>query len=140
MTTATRINWQDFSARVSKYFTVGEVSNFDRARIVPAGTQIEANVLRLAAELDRLRELWGSPIKVTSWYRPPAVNARVGGVSNSQHLNGGAVDVYAANGRDAEFEAFLDRHWGNRALGYGIASGRGFTHLDLRPGRIRWNY
>lgn len=135
-----QINWQDPSTKVSKYFTVGEVTQSDPRRIPERGSKVEKNILTLAAELDKIREAWGSAIGVTSWYRPPAVNREVGGVSNSQHINGSAADIYPTNGRDAEFEKWLDGFWGDRALGYGQAAGRGFTHVDLRPGGIRWNY
>lgn len=134
------INWHISEQKISKFFTVGEVTQGDQRRIPVKGSQVEINVLRLAAELDIVRAKWRKPIGVTSWYRPPLVNAEVGGVSNSQHILGSAADIYDLAGNDWEFEAFLDRVWGDRALGYGIASSRGFTHLDLRLGRIRWNY
>lgn len=134
------IDWNNSEQKVSKYFTVGEVTQGDRRRIPLKGSKEETNIIRLAVELDFIRIKWARPIGVTSWYRPPDVNAEVGGVANSQHILGSAVDVYDIGGRDQEFEQFLDRQWGDRALGYGVASRRGFTHLDLRLGRIRWHY
>lgn len=133
------INWQDFNAPVSKYFTVGEVCNNDRRRLIVPDSNIARNARFLATLLDQLRAEWSSPIGVTSWYRPPAINAAVGGVPNSQHLTGGAADLYPINGKLMEFELFLDKRW-DRALGYGARAGRGFVHLDLRRGRIRWDY
>lgn len=139
------IDWKNFNQKISEYFTVGEVVNRDLRRI-PSDLNVLDNIYRLSVELDKLRKEWGQPIGVTSWYRPPAINRQVGGVSNSQHINGSGVDVYDMNGRDHEFEEFLDQNWGG-ALGYGVASGRGFTHLDLReggwkrgPGTLRWRY
>lgn len=134
------INWQKPSEKVSRFFTVSEVIQDDWRRIPPKGSNIEKNIRFLAVKLDTLRDIWGSPIGVTSWYRPPLVNAEARGVSNSQHLTGGAADIYTYSGNDQEFERFLDIHWRERALGYGIAAGRGFTHLDLRLGGARWDY
>lgn len=134
------VNWQDPNAKISRFFSVREVTNGDPRRIPIAGSQVERNILALAAELDKVRIAWGGPIGVTSWYRPPEINAAVGGVRNSQHINGSAADIYPIGGRDREFEQWLDKFWGNKALGYGQAAGRGFTHVDLRSGRIRWNY
>ena len=132
------IEWNDFNAKVSKYFTVGEATNYSNKRI-PKEVVVKKNIFNLAQELDKVREAWGSPIKVTSWYRPPAVNRAVGGARNSQHLYGKAADIRPVQGNIYKFQDWLDKTaWTNKALGYGAK--KGFVHLDLRPGRIRWNY
>jgi uncharacterized protein YcbK (DUF882 family) len=141
------LDWWDTRVDfVSQFFTELDVTNGDSRRIPEKESTVETNVIKMALELDKIRNEWGSGIGVTSWNRPYAVNYEVGGVSNSQHLTGGAADIYTLDGRDYEFEDFLDCHWGG-GLGYGVASGRGFTHLDLReggwrrgPGTIRWTY
>ena len=43
--------------------------------------------------LDPARERLGSPIRVTSGYRCPELNALVGGAGNSQHMRGEAADI-----------------------------------------------
>ena len=43
--------------------------------------------------LEPLREHFGIPIKVTSGYRCPDLNAAVGGVHTSQHVRGEAADI-----------------------------------------------
>lgn len=135
------INWDDMNARVSRYFFVSEVTQNDRRRIPSPGSEIEKNIRTLAVALDQVRQNWGSPIQVTSWYRPPDINRAVGGVANSQHIYGLAADIRTLDGRDQEFEHWLDTiAWKDRALGYGVLSGRGFTHVDMRPERIRWRY
>lgn len=145
MQTQHAIDWHNPQCLVSKYFSVAEVTQGDDRRIPAPGSEEELNILYLAADLDLLREAWGNAICVTSWYRPYEINLAVGGVENSQHITGAAVDIYPAN--DApHFEDWLDSKWGG-ALGYGQASGRGFTHIDLRGGgfergaaEIRWFY
>lgn len=140
------INWRNPNMKISRYFSVGEVTRNDANRIPIAGSDIEANILRLARELDKIRDDWGSGIIVTSWYRPPAVNQAVGGASNSQHLYGRAVDIKPASKDLTQFQSFLDRYWYG-ALGYG--ANKGFVHLDTRNGKgwkdegkkgVRWNY
>ncbi|MBW4421777.1 MAG: hypothetical protein KME13_21585 [Myxacorys californica WJT36-NPBG1] len=140
------IDWNNPSASVSKHFTVAEVTQNDDRRLPAVGSDEEAAILNLAVELDKVRDAWGSAIGVTSWYRPYEINLACGGVVNSQHIYGSAADIYTMDGRDAEFETFLDENWGG-GLGYGVASGRGFTHCDLRrggfkygDGAIRWMY
>ena len=138
--------WDGRTDFISRYFTENDVTNGDDRRIPVKGSEVERNVFSMALELDKIRAEWGAPIGVTSWYRPPAVNREVGGATFSQHITGGAVDIYTLDGRDYAFEDFLDAHWGG-GLGYGVSSGKGFTHLDLReggwrrgPGTIRWTY
>ncbi|MBD2653667.1 cell wall hydrolase [Synechocystis sp. FACHB-383] len=130
------IDWANFDSKISKYFTVGEVALNQRERI-PTNPEHRKNAILLAQKLDTVREEWGSPIIVTSWYRPPAVNQRVGGAKNSQHLYGLAADIRPASGNIHHFQSWLDARW-TFAMGYGAS--KGFVHCDLRPGRIRWNY
>jgi hypothetical protein len=127
---STKINWNNRQSKISRYFSVSEVTQNDSRRSPPGGSDIEREILRLA-----------------SWYRPSVVNRAVGGSSNSQHLYGRAVDIRPANpGSLAKFQAWLDQHWYG-ALGYGAR--RGFVHLDTRNGKgwktggqkgPRWNY
>jgi putative chitinase len=141
------IDWTDFKCKISQYFTVGEVAQglTNDGRFVqyrerlPKTDVVKNNALRLAAELDKVREDWGGALAVTSWYRPPAVNRAVKGARNSRHLNGSAVDVTPLGNDVYKFQKWLDKRW-DMSLGYGAK--KGFVHLDLSsPGqRIRWNY
>lgn len=139
------INWSNFDDPVSKFFTVGEVTQNDIRRI-PENDNIKSNILTLAKELDKVRQAWGSPILVTSFYRDPVTNRRVGGVSNSQHVYGRAADICPANGKIWEFQKWLDERWYG-AYGYGAA--KSFVHCDSRNNKgfmtggskgPRWNY
>jgi uncharacterized protein YcbK (DUF882 family) len=140
------IDWNDFDCKISKYFTVAEVTNRDSRRIPISGSDVAKNILSMALELDKIRDTWGKPIGVTSWYRPTAINRAVGGASRSQHINGRGVDIYPIGGDIVAFQDWLDDRWFG-ALGYGAR--RGFVHLDNRNSKgfmsggdkgVRWNY
>lgn len=139
------INWNDFNCPISKYFTVGEMTRFSRERI-PTNLIHRRNLVTLAHQVDLAREEIGVPFLVTSAYRPPAVNSRVGGVSNSQHLYGTAVDIYSPQMPISMLQKLLDANWYGR-LGRGVP--KGFVHLDMANGKgwrsggtkgVRWNY
>ena len=140
------IDWTNPDCLVSQHFSVGEVTQLDPERIPAPGSDEEKQIIALALQLDQIRESWGAAIGVTSWYRPYETNRAVGGVLDSQHITGGAADIYPIEGDGQHFEEWLDIYWGG-GLGYGQHSGRGFTHIDLRgggfkdgPGSIRWTY
>lgn len=63
-----------------------ELDNTPTPEIVAALTDTASNMERVRALLD------GNAIHVNSGYRSPAVNAAVGGVSNSAHMSGHACD------------------------------------------------
>ena len=111
---------------------------FDGSLIKAA--QITSNMIKVAKMLDGIRADFGdNPITVTSWYRPPTVNRRVGGVANSQHLLGWAVDIQITGFHPHQVAARLDSSWDG-----GLGDSDAFTHLDLRylMGRsaARWDY
>jgi uncharacterized protein YcbK (DUF882 family) len=88
--------------------------------------------------MQEIRELFGHQmITVTSWYRDPATNQRVGGARRSMHLTGGAVDFRIAGVSPSQVQQRLDAWWGTRG---GLASANTFTHIDNRGYRARWRY
>ena len=59
----------------------------------PSAEAIE-NMKRLAFQVfEPLREWVKGPIKINSFFRNPTVNTLIGGVKNSQHLLGIAMDI-----------------------------------------------
>lgn len=122
--------------KLSKYFSESEFTRSAAAAQLGIKNELtpqaRANLTRLAVEvLDPLREAIGQPLLVTSGYRSKAVNAAVGGVPNSAHQLGLAVDV-KANGIPA---AELLRIAVELNLPFDVAmlyESKGHLHLDQR--------
>lgn len=105
---------------------------------VPESAVVVRQLIRLAEHLDEVRGFLGNrSISITSAYRPPAVNRAVGGVSNSQHVYGTAADIIVEGIPPHEVFRRLESWHGSRG---GLGDSNGFTHIDLRGYRARWNY
>jgi zinc D-Ala-D-Ala carboxypeptidase len=69
---------------------------------------ILANLTRVATELlEPIRALVKQPMQITSGYRCPELNARVGGSSTSQHVQGEAADFVVKGFESQEQEVAL---------------------------------
>lgn len=94
---------------------------------------IRENLQALASELEKVRAHFGRPVSVHSGYRCPLYNAKIGGVSNSQHRNGRAADISIAGVTPRQIG-----DWANANLpgigGIGVYEPPGdvFCHLDTR--------
>jgi Uncharacterized protein conserved in bacteria len=135
-----KINWSDWSAPVSRYFNVGEVTLRSTERI-PGTDRVKRNVVAIARELDKVRQWWGGPLAVTSWYRPWHVNKRIGSTSPN-HPGGYAVDFYPVGGDVWDLQDRFKAEWydtGRWVGGFGRGAKDGFVHLDLRHRRT-WSY
>ena len=93
---------------LSKYFSLKELCVSSAANrlglnnIPAAGTQARKNLEMTAKKADIIREALGSALLVSSGYRAHAVNKAVGGVSNSAHVKGLALDIGSARISDVE--------------------------------------
>ncbi len=84
--------------RISKNFTLDELTASATAKqmhiINAPGVDEVCNLCALVHNvLQPLRDAMGESIKIGSGYRCPQLNKAVGGVPNSQHINGEAADL-----------------------------------------------
>ena len=82
------------------YFTIPELTHSLRAQAcgidnTPPASAVPLMVELITKVLDPIREKWQSPIYITSGYRCPLLNRKVGGVENSYHTRGMAADITA---------------------------------------------
>ncbi|MGB3695583.1 MAG: D-Ala-D-Ala carboxypeptidase family metallohydrolase [Spirulinaceae cyanobacterium] len=118
--------------------------NFSWAEATKGGTRMPPNqstvdgMVRIAKLAQKARERIGRPFIVTSWYRPPHINRAVGGVSNSRHIVGDAIDFVCEDLSGNQLYWLLDPWWTG-----GLGRYRQFSelcHIDGRYYRARWHY
>lgn len=77
--------------RLTKNFSLKEIMNNlakDEVKLV-----ITPELVEHAQMMQELRDWYGKPLNVSSWYRAKNFNKSVGGASNSAHLDGRATDI-----------------------------------------------
>ena len=84
--------------RISKNFTLDELTASATAKKMhiinaPGVDEVCALCALVHNVLQPLRDAMGESIKIGSGYRCPQLNRAVGGVPNSQHINGEAADL-----------------------------------------------
>ena len=85
-----------------------------------------------------LREVFG-PIRINSGFRSPVVNEGVGGVGNSKHLSGEAMDIYLSSEEiGKEYFMFIQKNIDFDQLFFEYNSRVGASVLHTRKGRQKW--
>jgi uncharacterized protein YcbK (DUF882 family) len=102
------------------------------------GSGIKMN-LAFIQKLDLLRTTLGFPLKISSGYRTPKHNLKVGGEPNSAHMDAIAADIVAIDSRTRYLiVSYAIRSGFNR-----IGIGKTFVHLDMSgalPQEVIWLY
>ena len=131
-----------FALRITPNITYGELALQSEARRFTAQYQCDTATL-LCQFAQKARDHFGKPVIITSGYRPPKINAQVGGATMSEHLfnspDTGAIDFYLDGMSVKVLQDWADKAW-PYSLGYGAP--KGFIHIGVRPGRprVRWDY
>ena len=102
--------------------------------------EVYENIIKLASQLQFLRDYTGRPITINSAYRCPEHNAKVGGSKTSQHLLGKAADITIQSLKPAEVYVLIEELID---MGHMLQGGLGlydtFVHYDIRKTKARWN-
>lgn len=77
---------------------------------------------------DQVREHFGNPMPVSSGVRCPTHNANVGGVSNSRHLSGKAMDFRVSGFSAAMVLSYVQQL---KTIRYAYAIDGSFVHMDI---------
>jgi len=99
------------------------------------------NMVKVANQLQVLRNRLGKPIHINSAYRSESWNLKQGGVKTSQHIMGRASDISVKGMTPLEvynaIEKLIDD--GDMLQG-GLGLYDSFVHYDIRGERKRWDY
>lgn len=88
--------------------------------------------------LQRMQEIYGGPVTVSSGYRDPGRNANAGGASGSQHIHGTAVDI-STRGLTPEQKGRLVAAATQAGFrGVGFYGENGHIHFDTRQNWATW--
>jgi len=116
---------------LTTHFDLEEFQSHDGAPFPP---EVEANLKKTAIMLEWIRASVGTPLFITSGYRSPAWNAKIGGEKNSYHMRGMAADIVSKTKTPAEVQAACLKLQKQGVIG-GLGSYAGFTHVDWGPKR-----
>jgi len=116
---------------VSSYFTLRDFQSPDTETV-----KIDPKVLRC---LDKLQRMCTDHIVVTSGYRTPAHNEKVGGAKRSYHMRGMAVDCYQADHYGKDNMVALAKRGLEAGFGTAIVY-KGHVHFDVRQDGLGLRY
>jgi uncharacterized protein YcbK (DUF882 family) len=116
-------------SKITENFSLQEF-NSKCGRLMPNNVMI--NIIELAKNLQVLRDEVKRPITITSGYRSPEHNAKVGGAKNSQHTQGTAADIKVSGMTPKEVALAIEKliEQGKMKQG-GIGIYKSWVHYDI---------
>ncbi len=127
------------SMMVGQWFSLSEMTRTSTGLSNQPEDDAYANLCRLVEEvLDPLRNDLGQPVRVTSGYRSPQVNAAVGGSRTSRHMLGLAADIKVKRMESTALAERIEELREQGVLDYDqviayAASRGGHVHVGLAP-------
>ncbi|HDC4621178.1 TPA: serine/threonine protein kinase [Enterobacter asburiae] len=116
---------------------VGDLSeHFSRSEFAcRCGCGFSSVSAELIMVLEDIRMQFGAAVKINSGCRCEQNNAKVGGVTNSPHVQGIAADIVVSCCTPSLVADYLECKYPDR---YGIGRYTSFTHIDVRQSKARW--
>ena len=87
--------------------------------------------LKVVQIADQIREHFGKPCIVNSGCRCTSHNKKVGGVTNSRHLSGKAIDLYVQGISGNELLSYTKQLVSQGKLRYTYLIGGNAVHIDI---------
>ena len=103
-------------------------------------SEIVQSLTILATQLQSLRTELGRSITITSGYRSPSHNLKVGGAKDSFHIRGMAADIQVSGMTPKQVYDAIEKliKEGKMKEG-GLGLYKSWVHYDFRGRRIRWD-
>ena len=126
-------------------FTISELCASSKAKQLgidntPKDLKVYDNMRLLIAEcLQPLRDAWGDSIYISSGYRCPELNKKVGGSSTSSHCEGCAADLYVKGDMDKFFKfarEYFKHHQFDQLIKEKVGNST-WLHIGYRKGKNR---
>ena len=112
-------------------------SNFSKKAFACKCCGVSKASKKLIDGLQELRESVDRPIVIVSGYRCTKHNINVGGATNSQHMLGNAADIKIEGMTIDEIIDAVEKR--DVFKNGGIGMYKSWVHVDVRPGKARWN-
>jgi D-alanyl-D-alanine dipeptidase len=93
------------SLKEATYSATGEAKKIDNS---PTEEHLASMKLLAEKVFEPVREWYGKPIKINSFYRSKALNTAIGGSQTSQHSKGEAMDIDTASDNKKLFDYIKD--------------------------------
>lgn len=131
----------DRNMNLSRSFTLGEMivsQTASRRGIDNTPSPLVMEQLRKLCVhvLQPVRDHYGRPVVVTSGYRSPALNKRIGGADSSQHVLGEAADFTVPGISNLAVCQWMEKKLVYDQLIYEFGES-GWIHVSYRAGRLR---
>ena len=116
---------------------MGDISkHFNRSEFAcKCGCGFDTVDVKTLEVLEQLREYLMQPVTITSACRCSHYNQIVGGAHDSQHTKGRAADILVKDIPPKDVYDIVDALYPDQ---FGLGSYTGFTHIDTRSNKARW--
>jgi uncharacterized protein YcbK (DUF882 family) len=123
-------------AKITTNFSLEEFNCKDGSEMP---NDVMINIIKLAKNLQVLRDSVGKTITITSGYRSPKYNLKIGGAKDSQHIKGTAADIKVKGMTPKEVAKVIEGLIANGKMTQGgIGIYPSWVHYDCRKIKARW--
>lgn len=123
-------------AKITSNFTLEEFNCKDGSAMP---NDVMINIIKLAKNLQVLRDAIGKTISITSGYRSPEYNAKIKGAKFSQHIFGTAADIQVKGVTPKEVAKVIEGLIASGKMQQGgIGIYPNWVHYDIRGIKARW--